>query len=167
MTGAPLLPDGSPLITEDETIPSTAVTASQLVPVSEIPDVAGTGDVVETTVRRALPPQEPDGNVSPVGEEVEEEVRSDSMGDAAMTTTTSPGETSAVTSVANTLSNSNSDLYNALRRSYEGMSANQRQAMARDDVPASLRRRLSGTIPYAEQSRSTVAEEVEPLPALT
>ena len=39
--------------------------------------------------------------------------------------------------------------------------------MARDDVPASLRRILSGTIPYAEQSRSTVAEEVEPLPVLT
>ena len=91
VTGAQLPPDGSPLITEDETIPSTAVTASQLVSVSETPDVAGTGDVVETTVRRALP-QEPDGNVTPVGEEVEEEVRADSMGDAAMTTTTSPGQ---------------------------------------------------------------------------
>ena len=84
-----------------------------------------------------------------------------------MTATTSTWETSAVTSVANTLSNGNSDLHSALRKSYEGICATQRQAMARDDVPDSLRRRLLGIIPYAEQSRSTVAEEVEPLPVLT
>ena len=47
----------------------------------------------------------------------------------------------------------------------------QRQAMARDDVPAcvasaSLRRRLSGPVPYVELSRTIAAEDDEPLPAL-
>ena len=103
-----------------------------------------------------------------------------------MTATTSPGETSAITTNVNTLSNSNIDVnsamrrlgdINALRRSYDGMIADQRQAMARDDVPlllrnneggtpASLRRRLSGPVPYAEQVRPIAAEEEEPLPAL-
>ena len=53
----------------------------------------------------------------------------------------------------------------------ESLSVEQRQAMARDDVPecvasASLRRRLSGQVPYAELSRTTAAEGDEPLPAL-
>ena len=45
--------------------------------------------------------------------------------------------------------------------------------MARDDVPAcvgvpaSLRRRLSGPVPYAEQVRPIAAEGEEPLPTLT
>jgi hypothetical protein len=54
----------------------------------------------------------------------------------------------------------------------ESLSVEQRQAMARDDVPeclapASLRRRLSGPVPYAELSRTTAAEGDELLPALT
>ena len=93
-----------------------------------------------------------------------------------MTATTSPGETRAITTTVNTLNDSNLDLnsamrrfadINALSRSYDGMSADQRQAMARDDVPASLRRRLSGPVPYAEQVRPIAAEEEEPLPAFT
>ena len=47
------------------------------------------------------------------------------------------------------------------------MSSDQRQALARDDVPAQLRRRLSGPIPYAGQVRPTTVEELEPLPAFT
>ena len=54
----------------------------------------------------------------------------------------------------------------------ESLSVEQRQAMARDDVPecvgvpASLRRRLSGPIPYAEQVRTTSTEGDGLLPAL-
>ena len=55
--------------------------------------------------------------------------------------------------------------------SRESLSVEQRQAMARDDVPecvasASLRRRLSGPVPYVELSRTTAVEGDEPLPVL-
>ena len=91
----------------------------------------------------------------------EEEAGSDSPEDAAMTPSTSPGETSAVTSAANT------DLCSALRRRYEGMTADERQAMALDDVLAELRRRLSGSVPCAAHARPRAAEEARPLFALT
>ena len=101
-----------------------------------------------------------------------------------MTATTSPGETSAITTTVNTLNDSNLDLNSAMRSLEDihslrrSLSVDQRRAMARDDVPlllrnneggtpASLRRRLSGTVLYAEQVMPIAAEEEEPLPALT
>ena len=77
-----------------------------------------------------------------------------------MTPPTSLSISSALTSAANT------ELGNCFRRRYEGMTINERRAMALDDVPAELRRRLSGTIPYAPQHRPRTPEEVEPVPAL-
>ena len=46
------------------------------------------------------------------------------------------------------------------------MNTDERRAMALDDVPAELRRRLSSTILHAPQHRPRTPEEVEPLPAL-
>ena len=93
-----------------------------------------------------------------------------------MTASTSPGESSIVPTAGTTLADSNFDLSSvegtrgllALR---ESLSVEQRQAMARDDVPecvasASLRRRLSGPVPYVELSRTIAVEGDEPLPAL-
>ena len=78
-----------------------------------------------------------------------------------MTPSTSPGEKSAVTSAANT------DLCSALWRRYEGMSVDESRAMARDDVLAELRRRLSGSVPYAARARPRAVEEARPSRALT
>ena len=47
------------------------------------------------------------------------------------------------------------------------MSADERQAMARDDVFVELGRRFSGSVPYAAHARPRAAEQARPLPALT
>ena len=79
------------------------------------------------------------------------------MGHDTVTPPTSCDISSAVTSGVNT------ELSSSLRRRYEGMNAYERRAMALDDVPAELRKRLSGTIPYAPQTRPRTPEEMEPL----
>ena len=151
MTGAQLPPEGDPTVREDDdgSTSSPVTTASQPAAGVEPP---GPAEIIE----------EANGNRTPVLEEAGGSAAPSASGDAIMTVTTAPGETSAITTAANTLGDSNFDFnsaaeslrdVHALRRS---LNVEQRQAMARDDVPgcigvpASLRRRLSGPVPYAE-----------------
>ena len=94
-----------------------------------------------------------------------------------MTASTSLGESNVVPTTVTTLGDSNFDFSSAVRTQEllalkESLSVEQRQAMARDDVPecvgvpASLRRRLSGPVPYVEQARTIAVEGDEPLPVL-
>ena len=85
-----------------------------------------------------------------------------------MTASTFPGESNLVPTAGITVADSNYDLSSAegtlgLPALRESLSVEQRQAMARDDVPecvasASLRRRLSGPVPYVELSRTIAVE---------
>ena len=160
MTRAPLPPEGTPPGAAPEDTPPGSAAASTSVQVDEAPDVQEAEDIADLVEEQPIS-EDPDTNRIPAAVASEEEAGSDSLEDAAMTPSTSPGETSAVTSAANT------DLCSALRRRYEGMSVDERQAMARDDVPVELRRRLSGCVSYAVHDRPRAAEEARPLQALT
>ena len=144
MTGAPLPPEEDITVKEDDdgVTPSAAVTASQPVATSELQDSV---EAIE----------EVDENHTPVLDEFEGAAVSDTVEDAVMTASTSTGETSVVPTTVNTLGDSNFDLNSAVRMQdvlalKESLNVEQRQAIARDDVPecigvpASLRRRLSG-----------------------
>ena len=151
MTGAPLPPEEESTVREDDDgfTSSTAATASQPAAGNE---PQGPAEIIE----------EADGNRTPVLEEIGGSAASSTAGDAIMAATTSPKETSAITTTVDTLGDSNLDLNSTVRSLQDvhalrkSLSVEQRQAMARDDVPAcvgvpaSLRRRLSGPVPYAE-----------------
>ena len=165
MTGAPLLPEDDSTAEEGDDSATSATTATALLPVA-ISESQGHAEVNADI----------DGNRIRVLDDTEQGAASSNGGDAEMTASTSLGESNLVPTAGTTLADSNFDLSSAegtrgLLALRESLSVEQRQAMARDDVPecvvpASLRRRLSGPVPYVEQSKTIAAEGDEPLPAL-
>lgn len=165
MTGAPLPPEDDNTVEEGVDSATSATTATALLPVA-----------ISESQGRTEDNGEADGNRTPVLDEAEQGATSSNEGDAEMTASTSPGESSLVPTAGTTVADSNVDLSSvegtrgllALR---ESLSVEQRQAMARDDVPecvasASLRRRLSGPVPYVELSITIAVEGDEHLPDL-
>ena len=95
-----MLPEGTPPGAAPEDTPPGSAAASTPVQVDEVPDVQEAEDIAGP-VEEQFNSEDPDINRIPVAEASEEEAGSDSLEDAAMTPSTSPGETNAVTSADN------------------------------------------------------------------